>query len=564
METTISSLPEGSIRLRDGRQLAYAEYGDPQGKPVFFFHGTPGSRLFHHPDVSVAASTGARIIAIDRPGFGRSEFKAGRELLDWPNDVVQLADALNIERFAVMGYSGGGPYAAVCASSIPDRLTTVGLVSSIAPLDNPEIIRGMQGMGHTFFSLERHLPPLARFSCRLMCTTWRQNPDLYYRSQINGLRNSEESQTLLPKMKAMLTADFLEAVRAGTQGITWDLELLARPWGFHLHAIVSDVYLWHGESDTQAPLVMGKRLASAIPHCRATFFPGEGHWAIYSHWQEILTTLVQTQMAPHEEIEHTAIAVTSPDNRFVSEIVVLPECPDIAVIDAPADSSQGLQPAREVAEVIPTESAEGSTKILADALASVPQEPEMAQEAPKPASRKTTKRRTAAIADGPAKVHPEPKPEQKPVKPVSKNAAAHRAKAVLDARSKPSEKAKPARDNAKLTAGKTAAQRTAAHAGSPSEASNKGRPTQEKAKTAARKTAKRPAAAPAAARTADSGELKPLAKATAKKPAKPRTAVIEPLSVGVTEGPYPASKPAEPTSKKDPSGRKAAKEAVLV
>ena len=208
LETTLSSLPEGNIRLLDGRRLAYAEYGDPQGKPVFFFHGTPGSRLFHHPDASVAASAGARIIAVDRPGFGRSDFKPGRTLLDWPNDVVQLADALDIQRFAVMGYSGGGPYAAVCASSIPERLTAAGLVSSIAPLDTPQITRGMQGIGHMFFSLDRHLPPLAKLGCWLMCTTWRHNPDLYFRSQINGLRNSEEAQTLLPKMKAMLTADF--------------------------------------------------------------------------------------------------------------------------------------------------------------------------------------------------------------------------------------------------------------------------------------------------------------------------------------------------------------------
>jgi pimeloyl-ACP methyl ester carboxylesterase len=294
LETTIPSLPEGNIRLRDGRQLAYAEYGDPQGKPVFFFHGTPGSRLFHHPDASIAASVGARIIAIDRPGFGRSDSKPGRTLLDWPNDVVQLADALNIQRFAVMGYSGGGPYAAVCASSIPERLTAAGLVSSIAPLDTPQIARGMQGVGHLYFSLDRHLPPLAKLGCWLMCTTWRHNPDLYFRSQINGLRNSEEARTLLPKMKAMMTADFQEAVRAGTQGITRDLEILSRPWGFRLHVIAADVFLWHGESDTQAPLIMGKRLAKAIPHSRATFFPKEGHWAIYSHWREILTALVQS------------------------------------------------------------------------------------------------------------------------------------------------------------------------------------------------------------------------------------------------------------------------------
>jgi len=131
------------------------------------------------------------------------------------------------------------------------------LVSSMAPLDNPEITRDMHGLMHVFFSLERHLPPLARFSCRLMCTTWRSNPDLYFKAQLNGLYNTKEAQTMLPMMKAMLTADLLEAVRDGTNGITWDLEILAQPWGFPLHVIPTDVFLWHGENDTQAPLAMG-------------------------------------------------------------------------------------------------------------------------------------------------------------------------------------------------------------------------------------------------------------------------------------------------------------------
>ena len=534
METTQSSLHEGNIRLRDGRRLAYAEYGDPQGKPVFFFHGTPGSRLFHHPDASVAASAGARIIAVDRPGFGRSDFKPGRTLLDWPNDVAQLADALNIQRFAVMGYSGGGPYAAVCASSIPERLTAAGLVSSIAPLDSPQVTRGMQGMGHLFFSLDRHLPPLAKLGCWLMCTTWRHNPDLYFRSQINGLRNSQEAQTLLPKMKAMLTADFIEAVWAGTQGITWDLELLTRPWGFQLHVITTDVFLWHGESDTQAPIAMGKRLASAIPHCRATFFPKEGHWAIYSHWQEMLTALVQSEAATREGPQLATISLTVQANSSGPETVALPECPDIAIVDTPADSSQGLQPAREVAEVVPTESAEGSTTILAVTPASVSPEPTPEQEATKPVSRKTARRRAAATANTSANVSPEPEPVQETPKPVSK---------------------------------KTAGRRRAATAYSPTKASDKMKPAPEKPKSAAGRTARRSVAATADARTDDSSQPKPRPdkeKVTAKRPAKPRAAVIEPLYVSTPEGPHPAQKPAEPTSKKPSSGRKAVKEAVLV
>jgi pimeloyl-ACP methyl ester carboxylesterase len=566
LETTVPSLPEGNIRLRDGRRLAYAEYGDPQGKPVFFFHGTPGSRLFHHPDDSVAASAGARIIAVDRPGFGRSDFKPGRTLLDWPSDVVQLADALDIQRFAVMGYSGGGPYAAVCASSIPERLTAAGLVSSIAPLDTPQITRGMQGVGHMYFSLERHLPPLAKLGCWLMCTAWRHNPDLYFRSQINGLRNSEEAQALLPKIKAMMVADFMEALRAGTRGITWDLDILARPWGFHLHVITADVLLWHGEGDTQAPLVMGKRLGTAIPQCRATFFPREGHWAIYGHWQEILTALVQSETALRERPRSATTAVTTQNNSFGSETVVSPDSSDTALVDTPADSFQGLQPAREVAKVVPTQSAEGSTVILADTPSSVSAEPEPAPESPKPTSKKTAKRRSGAVEVAPAVVSPEPKPVQEAPKPVSKKTAGRRTGSA-DTSAKVSPEPEPAQKPPRPVSKKTSGRGTTAIADAPTQASDKVKPAPEKTKTAAEKTARRSAAAKIDAPIDDSSEPKTppdKARLTAKRPAKPRPAVIEPLSIVTPKGPHPVHKPVEPTSKKVSSGRKAAKEAVLV
>ena len=543
METTIPSLPEGEIRLRDGRRLAYAEYGDPQGKPIFFFHGTPGSRLFHHPDTSVAASAGARILAVDRPGFGRSEFKPGRTLLDWPSDVVQLADVLNVDRFAVMGYSGGGPYAAACAYCIPDRLTAAGLVSSIAPLDNPQIIRGMHGMGHMFFTLERHVPPLARFSCRLMCTTWRRNPDLYFKAQLNGLYNSKEAQTMLPMMKAMLTADLLEAVREGTHGITWDLEILAQPWGFQLHIIPTDVSLWHGENDTQAPLAMGKRLAGAIPHCRATFYPGEGHWAIYSHWQEIMTALARAEATTREEPQPAAM-VAAQDINQGSEIVVLPAALDI--VDVPADSAQGLQPAREAAEAIPAKAIQETSTIAEESPVGVSPKAEPMQEVPKPASKRTAKRHTAAIADMPAAVSHKPAP---------KKTAKARSVAVADTPAAVPAEPEPAQEAPEPVSKKANGLRTAAVGDSPSKASGELKPAPKKAKTAAGKTAKRAAAATA-------GETKPVPeKSSAKRSTRPRGAVVEPPSAVVPEESPPAP---EPTSSKSSSRRRAAREAVLV
>src|SRR5438046_6812360 len=122
------------LRLRDGRRLGYCEHGVRAGKPILYFHGWPGSRIEAQLAAPAARRYNARLIAVDRPGFGMSDFKAHRTLLDWPADVAELADTLGLDRFAVAGVSGGGPYALACARRIPDRLTSVIVVCGLGPM----------------------------------------------------------------------------------------------------------------------------------------------------------------------------------------------------------------------------------------------------------------------------------------------------------------------------------------------------------------------------------------------------------------------------------------------
>ena len=131
------------ITLSDGRRLSFAEFGDQQGKPVLYFHGFPGSRLEARLADRISRQSQIRFIGIDRPGYGLSSCKVARTISDWADDVVQLADTLNIGQFSILGVSGGGPYVAACAYQIPHRINLVGIVCGMGPVDVPGLTRDM-------------------------------------------------------------------------------------------------------------------------------------------------------------------------------------------------------------------------------------------------------------------------------------------------------------------------------------------------------------------------------------------------------------------------------------
>ncbi len=149
---------ERQLRLPDGRRLGYAEFGAPRGRPVFFFHGFPGSRLEAELAATAAARWNLRIIAADRPGIGLSDRRPGRTLANWADDVRTLADSLGLERFAVLGISGGGPYAIACAARLADRLTAAGTIGGLAPLDRPGATAGMSTLNRLVLFLHLRAP----------------------------------------------------------------------------------------------------------------------------------------------------------------------------------------------------------------------------------------------------------------------------------------------------------------------------------------------------------------------------------------------------------------------
>ncbi len=274
--------------------LGYAIYGDPGGQPVFYFHGFPGSRLEAQLADRVAAQLGVRLIALDRPGFGLSDFKARRTIFDWPDDVIKIADALGINRFATVGVSGGGPYAAACALRIPQRLTAAAIVCGLGPLDTPNGTDRMIRTNHLIFFLGRRLPWLARLSLRCTAYQVRRNPERMLGRIIGALPDVDKAVLARPEVKTAITDNIVEAFRGGSSGAACELLLHTRPWGFLLKDIAVRVDLWHGEEDRSVPPTMGRYQASAIPNCRAIFCPREGHFSLaINHMEEILSGLLK-------------------------------------------------------------------------------------------------------------------------------------------------------------------------------------------------------------------------------------------------------------------------------
>src|SRR5246500_5015701 len=132
---------EGNIAVGDDRQLGFAEFGDPQGRAVFWLHGTPGARRQIPTEARVFAEReGVRLIGIDRPGIGSSTPYQYPNVLAFAEDIRTVADTLGIDKMAVVGLSGGGPYTLACAAAMPDRLVAVAVLGGVAPTQGPEAI----------------------------------------------------------------------------------------------------------------------------------------------------------------------------------------------------------------------------------------------------------------------------------------------------------------------------------------------------------------------------------------------------------------------------------------
>jgi len=273
--------------LPDGRRLGYAIYGAPDGQPVLFFHGIPGSRLQRHPDLSIIESSGINIFALDRPGIGLSDPLPGRTLQDWARDMQQFCEDKKWRRVSIIGVSGGGPYALACASQLAGLVNRVALISPLGPLAVPSLWDSLSRGGRYLFRCAAKLPNLTRLICyeAFKMTGGRLNRILRY----GGIPLAEYDLKLLRRQEiaAMLHKDVTEAFQSRGLGVIEELRAQTRPWGFALAGIRIPVEIWHGTFDTLVPPLMASYLTEQLPSSRLHWIPG-GHFIALEMMGEIL------------------------------------------------------------------------------------------------------------------------------------------------------------------------------------------------------------------------------------------------------------------------------------
>jgi pimeloyl-ACP methyl ester carboxylesterase len=229
------------------------------------------------------------MFTVERPGFGNSTPKPDRTIVDWGDDFAQVADALGLHGFALAGTSGAGPYLCAAAWRLGGRIRRVGLFGVVSPVTPPEVRAGLPLWRAASLAAARYSPSGVLKILRSRGLD--RDPEALYRMMTRDAPPVD--RRVIERIWDRQVRMTAEAVRQGLDAFVWELHLGAKPWGFDLGAIRTDVRLWHGEQDAATPLVMGRYLAEHIPRCRARFLPDAGHFLHHERWPDVLDMLME-------------------------------------------------------------------------------------------------------------------------------------------------------------------------------------------------------------------------------------------------------------------------------
>lgn len=281
--------------LKDRRILCYCEFGDCRGIPVFYSHATPGSRLegalFH----SQAAKQNFRIICVDRPGMGESAYLPHRKLLDYPDDIIELADELKIEKFGMIGWSGGGVYGLACGYAIPGRLLFNIVLAGYTSFREMSKASGYMNsrLDHVSKGLAKKHPLLFKLYFELLAISMKVAPGMSYGAFVASLNKSDKEIAKQRVFKGILSQSQKEAFKDGSDGVATDAAIHQSDWGFGLQQITSPIQILHGDEDLLVPVEFSVFNSAQIPVCQLHIIDGEGHLFPVNRMPDIFSIAVE-------------------------------------------------------------------------------------------------------------------------------------------------------------------------------------------------------------------------------------------------------------------------------
>ncbi|MGW0392005.1 alpha/beta fold hydrolase [Streptomyces sp. NPDC003042] len=288
------------MRTPDGRTLTVERWGDPDGRPVFLLHGTPGSRLGPAPRGMVLYQRRMQLIAYDRPGYGGSDRHRGRTVADVAQDVAVIADSLGLDTFAVAGRSGGAPGALACAALLPDRVTRTAALVPLAPRDAEDLdwFAGMAASNVREYTTASDDPE--ELAARLIprAEGIRRDPGRLLDELRRELTDNDRLIVSDAGLRSMLLRNYREGLRTSAWGWIDDALAFSSPWGFDPADIRCPVLIWHGELDVFSPVGHSRWLARRIPGATATIDPAAAHFAALRALPDVLNWLLRALPAP--------------------------------------------------------------------------------------------------------------------------------------------------------------------------------------------------------------------------------------------------------------------------
>ncbi|MBI9051313.1 MAG: alpha/beta hydrolase [Anaerolineaceae bacterium] len=275
-----------TIQLSDGRTLGYAAFGDEHGEPVFYFTGGNSSRFEGEWFEQAATKKKIRLIVPDRPGFGISTFQPNRQLLDWPNDVLALANALSIDSFSIFGLSGGGPHVLATLYQMPQRIKKAAVISGTASPDMADKFKGMWPPVKLIFATAKSMPFINRFLLKQMASFYSNEEQMLKRMKQALPLPDVELIDQNPDIIRIFAKASKESHRNGIEGDAWEWHLYVNDWGFKVSDIQREIRLWYGRYDQQVPIGMGRYFAQVLPNASLIEVENGGHFSTINNYIE--------------------------------------------------------------------------------------------------------------------------------------------------------------------------------------------------------------------------------------------------------------------------------------